>query len=56
MGYVWQTDVLICYDVINPAHYLFLEDSETSIPLYSEYFGVYDKFYAGATPPITEMV
>ena len=28
MGYLWQTDELICYDVINPTQYVFHEDTE----------------------------
>ncbi len=48
MGYLWQTDEFICYDVINPAHYVFFEETETCTPVYSEYSGDYDKFYAGA--------
>ena len=27
MGYLWQTDQLICYDVINPTQYVFHEDT-----------------------------
>lgn len=29
MGYLWQTDELICYDQINPTQYIFHEDTET---------------------------
>ena len=28
MGYLWKTDELICYDVINPIQYIFHEDAE----------------------------
>ena len=38
MGYLWQTDELICYDVINPTQYVFHEDTETCTPVYTEYF------------------
>ena len=48
MGYLWQTDELICYDVINPAQYVFHEDTETCTPVYTEYNEDYEKFYAGA--------
>ena len=29
MGYLWQTEELICYDVINPTQYVFHDDTET---------------------------
>ena len=48
MGYLWQTDELICYDVINPTQYVFHEDTETCTPVYTEYFEDYEKFYASA--------
>ena len=35
MGYLWQTDELICYDVINPTQYVFYEDTETCTPALS---------------------
>ena len=46
MGYLWQTKELICYDVINPTHYVFHEDTETCTPVYTEYNEDYEKFYA----------
>lgn len=45
MGYLWQTDELICYDVINPTQYVFHEDTETCTPVYTEYNENYEKFY-----------
>ena len=48
MGYLWQTDELICYDVINPTQYVFHEDTETCTPVYSEYHEDYEKFYKAA--------
>ena len=48
MGYLWQTQTLICYDVIHPTQYVFHEDTETCTPVYSEYTGNYDVFYANA--------
>lgn len=45
MGYLWQTDTLICYDVINPTHYVFHEDTETCTPVYSVYDENYEVFY-----------
>lgn len=38
MGYLWQTDTLICYDRINPTQYVFHDDTETCTPVYTEYF------------------
>ncbi len=48
MGYLWQTDTLICYDRINPTQYVFHDDTETCTPVYTEYFEDYEKFYKGA--------
>jgi chloramphenicol O-acetyltransferase type A len=48
MGYLWQTNELICYDVINPAQYVFHEDTETFTIVYTHYCEDYDAFYAGA--------
>ena len=48
MGYLWQTDELICYDVINPTQYVFHEDTETCTPVYTEFHEDYDRFYDDA--------
>ena len=48
MGYLWQTDELICYDVIHPTQYVFHEDTETCTPVYTEYREDYRTFYQGA--------
>ena len=48
MGYLWQTDELICYDTINPTQYVFHEDTETCTPVYSTYYEDYDMFYENA--------
>ncbi len=45
MGYLWQTDELVCYDVINPIQYVFHEDTETCTPVYTVYNEDYQKFY-----------
>ena len=45
MGYLWQTETLICYDKINPTQYIFHEDTETCTPVYTEYFEDYRTFY-----------
>ena len=48
MGYLWKTDELICYDVINQTQYVFHEDTETCTPVYSTYCEDYDVFYKNA--------
>ena len=48
MGWLWQTEELICYDVIHPTQYVFHEDTETCTPVYTEYSEDYAVFYAGA--------
>lgn len=48
MGYLWQTDELICYDVIHPTQYVFHEDTETCTPVYTRYVADYEAFYAAA--------
>lgn len=52
MGYLWQTETLICYDKINPAHYIFHDDTETCTPVYTEYFENYKTFYAACKADI----
>ena len=54
MGYLWQTDELICYDVINPTQYVFHEDTETCTPVYTEYDEDYEKFYTAALRDVEE--
>ena len=54
MGYLWQTDELICYDRINPIQYVFHEDTETCTPVYTEYFEDYDTFYIKALADVEE--
>ena len=48
MGYLYETDELICWDVIHPIQYVFHDDTETCSPVYTEYSGDYETFYAGA--------
>ena len=43
MGYLWQTEELICYDRINPTQYVFHEDTETCTPVYSVYTEDYEE-------------
>ena len=52
MGYLWQTDELICYDVINPTQYIFHEDTETCTPVYTTYYEEYGEFYRNAEEDI----
>ena len=52
MGYLWQTDTLICYDVINPIQYIFHEDIETCTPVYTNYDPEYETFYKNAVSDI----
>ena len=52
MGYLYNKDELICYDVIHPKHYVFFEDTETCTPVYSEYSPDYEKFYRGVEKDI----
>lgn len=48
MGYIWQEDKLICYDVINPIQYVFHDDTETCTPVYTTYYEDYKVFYDNA--------
>ena len=48
MGYLWQTNELICYDRIHPTQYVFHEDTETCTPVYTSWHEDYDAFYAAA--------
>ncbi|MBR4548893.1 MAG: chloramphenicol acetyltransferase [Oscillospiraceae bacterium] len=48
MAYLWQSDELICYDVIHPTQYVFHEDTETCTPVYTRYDPDYETFYRGA--------
>lgn len=54
MGYLWETDELICYDVINPTQYVFHEDTETCTPVYTVYYEDYDTFYTNALRDLEE--
>ena len=52
MGYIWQTGELICHETINPAHYIFHEDTETCTVVYSHFTEDYESFYADAVEDI----
>ena len=48
MDYLYNSDELICYDVINPCHYVFHEDAETCTTVHSVYCEDYSTFYKNA--------
>ena len=54
MDYLYRSDELICYDVINPCHYVFHEDTETCTTVHSLYFEDYRTFYDGALRDLEE--
>ena len=54
MGYLWQSDELICYDAIHPTQYVFHEDTETCTPVYSTYCEDYGVFYKNALRDLEE--
>ena len=45
MGYLYETNELICYDTINPTQYVFHKDTETCTPVYTKYYEDYKTFY-----------
>jgi chloramphenicol O-acetyltransferase type A len=54
MGYLWQTNELVCYEQINPTQYIFHEDTETCTPVYTAYYEDYDTFYRKCMEDIEE--
>ena len=54
MGYLWQSDELICYDVINPTQYVFHEDTETFTLVYTKYNENYEIFYNNTLNDVEE--
>ena len=48
MGYLWQTDELICWNRIHPMQYIFHPETETCTPVYSRYSENYRVFYRHA--------
>lgn len=52
MGYLWQTNQLICYDAIHPTQYIFHEDTETCTPVYTTYYEDYETFYKAASEDV----
>ena len=54
MGYLWQTEELVCYDVINPTQYVFHDDTETFTLVYTEYCADYEDFYSNALQDVEQ--
>ena len=54
MDHLYNSDELICYDVINPCHYVFHEDTETCTAVHSEYCEDYSTFYKNALADLEE--
>lgn len=52
MGWLWETETLICWDVIHPTQYVFHEDTETCTPVYTTYTPDYETFYRSAAADI----
>ena len=50
--YLRDTQQLVVYDKINPAHYVFYEKTKTCTPVYTEYQPDYAAFYDGCTADI----
>ncbi len=48
LGWLWETNELICYDTINPTLFNDPEATETCTPVYTYYCEDYDTFYRGA--------
>lgn len=54
MDYRYNSDELICYDVIHPCHYVFHDDTETCTTVHSLYYVDYDTFYEHALADLEE--
>lgn len=48
LGWLQESNELICYDTINPAQYVFHEDTETCTVVYTEYREDHAAFYKAA--------
>ena len=46
MVWDWKQEKLMVYDKVNPAHYIFHEDTETFSVVYSAYHENYERFYS----------
>ena len=52
MRYLYQEDKLVVFDKINPAHYVFHEDTETFTIVYTEFSENYQEFYSNCCADI----
>ncbi len=48
MGYLCDSDELVCYDQMNPTQYIFNDDTDTCTPVYTTYYETYELFYSEA--------
>ena len=54
MAYLYKTKELICYDIINPRHYVFHEDTEKCMPICTTYTHDYKIFYGNILQDIEQ--
>lgn len=54
MKYLYEKEELVVFNKINPAHYVFHEDTETCTVVYTEYFAEYEKFYQNCVSDIAK--
>ncbi len=54
MGWLWQTNELICYECIHPTQYVFHEDTETCTPVYTRWHEDYQTFYTAALKDVEQ--
>ena len=52
MVYLYKENKLAVFDKINPAQYIFHDDTETCTVVYTEYFEEYEKFYKNCSDDI----
>ena len=52
MSYLYETDELICYDIINPIQYVFHDDTKTCTPVYTKFYKDYMTFYKNAVDDV----
>lgn len=54
MGYLWETNKVIVYEQINPAQYIFHDDTETCTVVYTKFEPDYKQFYAACAKDIAK--
>lgn len=54
MGYLPQTEELICWNQINPTQYVFFEETKSCSPVYTLYDEDYEIFYARAAQDLED--